>query len=185
MICPHLSDNSCDIAASLAGHLVIANPSACQYCTGLTESPQTINEVTVSLACGSVQGGTEAFRSLLAEHGHWLKRENVKQQRLEAILKANGPGSQLWRLLQSIGVEHTATCPCLDWAERMNAWGPKGCRLARAEIITHMQASAANYGWGDLTKAATKALTTGLAWRLNPLDPYGSLLAEAIRLSDV
>jgi hypothetical protein len=104
--------------------------------------------------------------------------------RLSAILSGTGVGSHLWRLLSSLGIEHRDDCDCLSWAERMNAWGPAGCRQQRADIVTHMRASAQNYGWGDLAKAAAKAIATGLALRINPLDVYGSLLDEAIRLAE-
>jgi SAM-dependent methyltransferase len=87
-------------------------------------------------------------------------------------------------LLSSLGIEHRDDCQCLAWAERMNAWGPAGCRQQRAAISAHMRDSARGYGWGDLTKAAAKAVTTGLALRLNPLDLYGSLLDESIRRTE-
>lgn len=103
---------------------------------------------------------------------------------LARVLDGSGVGSQLWRLLSALGIEHSQGCRCLDWAERMNAWGPDGCRLARDQIVQHMRASAKSYGWGNISKAVTKAITTGLAFRLSVTDPYGSLLDEAIRRAE-
>lgn len=96
----------------------------------------------------------------------------------------DGVGSQLWKLIEAVGIQHTANCSCLDWAERMNAWGPAGCRQARREIVQHMQASAVNYGWLEIGAAVARAITSGLALRLSVTDPYGSLLDEAIRLAE-
>lgn len=72
----------------------------------------------------------------------------------------------------------------MEWAERMNAWGPAGCRKARVEIIQHMQKSAKNYGWLEIGAAVARAIGNGLAVRLSITDPYGSLLDEAIRLAE-
>jgi len=65
----------------------------------------------------------------------------------------------------------------------MNAWGVAGCREHRAEIIDHMRANAKSYGWSTVATAAAKAVLTGIAFRLSILDPYGSLVDEAIRLA--
>jgi len=35
-----------------------------------------------------------------------------------------------------------------------------------------------------VARAAVNAVKTGLAWKINPLDPYGSLLDEAIRRAE-
>jgi len=37
------------------------------------------------------------------------------------------------------------------------------------------------YGWSTMARAAAKAVLTGVAFRLSPIDPYGSLLDEALR----
>ena len=107
-----------------------------------------------------------------------------KQSALDRVLHGTGVGSQLWRLLEELGIKHTAICLCLDWAERMNSWGPIGCRLARPGIISHLESSAKNYGWLNFVKAATMTVISGLVFKINPLDPYGSLLDEAIRRAE-
>jgi hypothetical protein len=63
----------------------------------------------------------------------------------------------------------------------MNTWGPQICGEHRSEIAANMRTNAESYGWKTLATATARAVLTGLAWRLNPLDPYGSLVDEAIR----
>jgi len=143
-----------------------------------------VNQITVGLALsGTFQAKSQDCAALVEKYRSFfpILATDSQKVRLEAILTGSGVGSQLWRLLTELGIEHKPSCSCLDWAERMNAWGPKGCRLARPEIVRHMKDSAKNYGWSDVGKAVAKAIASGLALRLSVLDPYGSLLDEAIR----
>jgi transposase len=65
-----------------------------------------------------------------------------------------------------------------DPTRKMNLWGAEGCRVHRAAIAAWLKESAAATSW--LEKAATAAKLIGKSW-FNPLDPYGSLVDEAIR----
>jgi hypothetical protein len=47
-----------------------------------------------------------------------------------------------------------------------------------------MSSGAGRYGWGTVIMAACRAIYSGLAWRLSPTDPYGSLVDEAIRRAE-
>jgi hypothetical protein len=187
MDCPHYQQNgSCTVASQLAGKPVIPHATACGVCARC-DSPWSVNRVTVALAIAALPPESDIRKHLLSDQSHLIHRtikSEIQAKRLAAILAGNGVGSHLWRLLESLGVRHSDECDCLAWAERMNAWGPAGCRQQRAAIVAHMRDSARNYGWGDLAKAAAKALMTGLAWQLNPLDLYGSLLDEAIRRAE-
>lgn len=182
--CPHLKDGTCTIATTLAQKPVIPHATACDFCTTKAEPRQQMNQVTVSIAVAAT-AGTPLQRELLKLYGFWLARSQNNQDRLQKIMQSHGPGSQLWRLLESLGVRHTADCQCLTRAEQMNAWGPAGCRLARAEIVEHMRTHAPAYGWATFVQAAGRAVLTGLAWRIDLTDPYGSLVDEAIRLAEV
>lgn len=177
--CPHWQDSVCGLASALAGSAVHPHPSACDHCSSVATPPQALNSVTVSLAGSQLTGS--AFAKFLATHGHWINGWDASCQRLQAVLDGQGPGSELWRLLVSLGIRHKPSCDCLGLAERMNAWGPVGCRLARQEIVEQLRRNSQAYGWGDVAGAAIKAVATGLAWRLSPIDPYGSLLDESIR----
>jgi hypothetical protein len=72
-------------------------------------------------------------------------------------------------------------CSCKSLAARMNRLGPDGCRRERDVLVDNLRHNAKQYTWSDVVKAATMALKTGLAWKIDLLDPYGSLLDEAIR----
>lgn len=185
--CPLLQEKLCMIASAIAEMPCEPHETACLACLS-NASPATINQVTVSLAIGTVAaaGLTARAKQLIAEYRALVSEpsDGKPSVRLALVLHGHGVGSELWRLLDSLGIRHREDCPCLTWAERMNAWGPAGCRLARAEIITHIRASRAHYGWGDIAKAAALAITTGLAWHLDPTDPYGSLLDRAIHLAE-
>jgi hypothetical protein len=175
------------IADSIYSGATSASDRACAVCDE-TQPPRTVNTVTINLAlsgAGRAKDETTVESILQQYRSDLLVAVSQRQaDRLAAVLAGNGVGSHLWRLLESLNVRHSPTCECLAWAERMNAWGPAGCRLARAEIVAHMRDSAKHYGWGELARSAAKAVTTGLVWRINLLDLYGSLLDEAIRRAE-
>jgi SAM-dependent methyltransferase len=184
--CHHRDETRCRLAATLYARPADVTDEACAACDR-QPAPREVNAVTVSLALSGAtrDGDGPAGKQIITAHGRLLARDNTgRRARLAAVLDGTGVGSHLWRLLSSLGIEHRDDCDCLAWAERMNAWGPVGCRQQRAAIVQHMRDSASHYGWGSLAAAAAKSITTGLVWRLNPLEPYGSLLDEAIRRSE-
>lgn len=184
-LCPFRTDTwECRVSSTIAGCAAKANASACAVC-GSLPSTGAPNQVTVSLAIGAVRDNRELAASLFERYGHLLRRVTPdNSERLEAILAGAGPGSHLWRLLESIGITHDPNCDCLGFAEKMNAWGGVGCRQHRAEIIERLRTQQKRYGWAATFAAAGHAIKSGLAFRLNPLDPFGSLADEAIRLAE-
>jgi len=192
IVCEHLRDNTCHLADRLAGgHSTAATAESCAVCDQQSE-PRALNSVTVSLAVSGLgrAGRKDEAAALLASHGHLLQRvaaapSTSAQERLQAILAGHGVGSQLWKLLGSLGIEHKTTCTCLSLAERMNALGPSGCREKSAELLEQMRKNQEQYDWTTWLKAGTLAVVTGLAFRLNPLDPLPGLLDEAIRLAEL
>lgn len=174
--CEHLKSGTCDVATSIAGCSATVRPEDCRLCLS-NDHPRCDNSVTFGIAARAYEKKYGSAADLLRRRSGRL----MNPVRLSKILDGSGVGSNLWRLLESIGIRHTANCPCLEWAERMNVWGPIGCRLARKEIVDHMRSSSSNYGWGDIAIAVVKVVESGLARRLSVTDPYGSLLDEAIR----
>jgi len=87
-------------------------------------------------------------------------------------------------LLKSLGITTTAGCSCNSKAAQMDAWGVAGCREHRAEIIGWIRDGQTQWGLSSLVIGAVKALTTGLALSLNPLDPIPGLVDEAIRRAE-
>lgn len=181
--CDQRRNGVCGVASELARQPVTPHRSACELCLRSSQ-PRALNRYTLAIAVGALlRSDPAAAAALRQKYEEGMAVEQVAA-RLAAILAGTGPGSQLWRLLKSLGVRHTPTCPCLGFAERMNAWGVAGCRLARAEIVEHMRTHAQAYGWGTFVQAAGRAVLTGLAWRIDLTDPYGSLVDEAIRRAE-
>jgi hypothetical protein len=103
---------------------------------------------------------------------------------LKQVVEGSGVGSQLWNLLSSLGVEHTSDCPCILLADIMNTLGPDGCRKNRDKILRLLRKNQESYGWKTHFKAAYRAVVSGLAFKLNPLDPLSGLLDSAIELAE-
>lgn len=96
---------------------------------------------------------------------------------------SGGPGTELKRLLSSLGIQ-AANCACNDRARQMDAWGVAGCKENRETILAWLRQEQARRGWRDKLKAAALAVSSGLAFRLDPLDPAAGLLDEALRRCD-
>lgn len=190
MSCPHLNPKgNCAIASDLAGQPVRPHFSACDFCSRADKATpiQSLNSVTVSIALSNLDLASERAQQILAAHGHLIavpQGAGEEYQRLAEIESGHGVGSQIWRLLASLGVKHTASCSCLTLAEQMNALGPDGCRREREHLVSRMRTNAQQYGWGTVAVAAAKAVTTGLVWSLDLTDLYGSILDEGIRRAE-
>lgn len=93
-----------------------------------------------------------------------------------------GVGEHLAVMLREIGA---VSCrPCWELSRKMDAWGPEGCRVNRAKIVAEIAKNAAAWSLMERLGLGARAATKTIAWKLNPLDPYGSLVDEAIRRSD-
>ena len=97
---------------------------------------------------------------------------------------ACGPGCQAKRILDSLHIPPLAGCDCAGYARRMDEWGVDGCREHFAEIVERFRSYASKYDWGTKLRAAALAVKTGLAIRLNPLDPAPGIVQEAIRRAE-
>lgn len=105
-----------------------------------------------------------------------------------APVQIGGPGTELKALIASLGIQPKPNCGCNRLAAEMDAWGVAGCRTRHHEICGRIKDNAAEWGWSlalSVPKAAAKALTTGLVFSINPLDPIGSLVTEAIRRAEI
>ncbi len=95
-----------------------------------------------------------------------------------------GPGTELKSLLASIGVNPAPACDCNGKALLMDQWGVEICRQRKEMIVGWMRDGQARWGWKDKLSAAAKAVANGLVFKLNPLDPFPSLIEEAIRRAE-
>lgn len=100
-------------------------------------------------------------------------------------LEKRGPGTELKNLLASLGIMQEPICSCQKMADNMDAWGPQGCEEHFAEIVEWMHANKERYSWAKRIEAAANAVKTGLALRINWLDPFPDIVREAIRLAAV
>lgn len=94
------------------------------------------------------------------------------------------PGTHLHLLISELGGKPTSGCGCTAYAQQMDSWGVEKCREQRAEIVEHLRKAYKGTSYAELTKAIAKSVTSGLAFKLNPLDPLGSLVDEAIRRAE-
>jgi len=92
-----------------------------------------------------------------------------------------GTGTEFKKLCEQLGITLPACGACQATLLQMNAVGVAGCREKREEFVSEIKERAKSIGWLDYVHAAANAVTSGLAFSLNPLDPIGSLYDEAVR----
>lgn len=73
---------------------------------------------------------------------------------------------------------------CQSTKGKMNAAGIQGCKDRRDEFIADIRERAKSVPASAWITAAAKAVTTGLMFHVNPLDPVPSLYDYAIRLAE-
>ncbi len=95
-----------------------------------------------------------------------------------------GPGTELSGMLAALGINPAPSCDCKAKANQMDLWGVDGCVARRDEIVGWMRDGQGRWGWKDKLSAAAKAVTSGLAFKLDLLDPFPSLIDEAIRRAE-
>jgi hypothetical protein len=66
----------------------------------------------------------------------------------------------------------------------MNSWGIEGCREREAEIADRLRDAYKETSWQQSLAAVSRSVRNGLAFRLNPLDPFTGLVREAIRIAE-
>jgi hypothetical protein len=95
-----------------------------------------------------------------------------------------GPGTELRALLAGLGQDGRGGCSCAARVRRMDEWGVAGCKANRAEIVGWLREERARVGWWQKARAAVLGVAGGaMAW-LDPRDPLGSLVDEAIRRAE-
>jgi glycosyltransferase involved in cell wall biosynthesis len=141
-----------------------------------------------------------ALRPFVEDHPEWFVYSHNKQQygitvlgKLEEDRPAKpvlawppgkGPGTELQKMLKTLGINPKPSCDCNGKAAQMDFWGASGCREHRETIIGWMRAGQEKWGWTEKLRAAANAVTSGLAFQLDVLDPFPSLIDEAIRRAE-
>lgn len=83
----------------------------------------------------------------------------------------SGVGSEVKEILKSLKIStKDGFCECQSWINRMDEWGPEGCRERRKEILEHLDKEF------DAASIATKVVALGMAiWNGIPLSLEGIL----------
>ncbi len=138
-----------------------------------------------SIAC---QCGFFTTRDLFHVNGRTRERiPCVCGRMLTLDCLANRPlvGSEVKELSRSLGFQPTKQCGCEKLRRKMDRLGVAGCRQEFASLAEQLREKYDATSWSDRAKASGWAVLTGLAFALNPLDPIGSLLTEAIRRAEL
>lgn len=117
----------------------------------------------------------------------------------------HGPGTELKAMLAEIGINPSSNCSCNANARRMDELGVDGCREHFNEFVQVVRENAERWGWqkptsnraehfaGSQDKQMTlaeklavgwRSVMSGVAFKVNWLDPYPGLIEEAIRRAD-
>lgn len=109
-------------------------------------------------------------------------RRHVLPQRPVPVTRTlkEGPGTEFEKLTEKLRLRKLSNCSCNTLIRRMNQLGVSGCRRERPKLLVDMKANYSLYGTSDKLWAAFHAITTGLAFKVDPLDPLPGLLDEAI-----
>lgn len=135
------SQGYCKIAQELSGGLKCETSSeACAVCITLSNA-KSHNSVTASLATSAVkEQAPERLQETIKELRHLYQILDK-----EKPLESSGPGSQLKSILSWFAVD-TPGCKCLDRANKMNNWGPQGCRDNMETILSWLEEEARTRG---------------------------------------
>lgn len=92
------------------------------------------------------------------------------------------------KITQELELKPPKGCSCHDLQLRMDVLGVDGCRKEFTELKAEISLNLDKWGWteffSNFATGLVKAISTGIAWRLNPIDPIGSLLREAIKRAE-
>lgn len=142
-----------------------------------------------------------ALRPFVQDFPEWFVYYHTRQQygltvlgRLEedrpqtpvlAWPPGKGPGTELQKILKSLGINPKPSCDCNGKAAQMDFWGVAGCREHRETIVGWMRAGQDKWGWTEKLRAAANAVASGLAFQLDVRDPFPALIDESIRRAEV
>lgn len=100
---------------------------------------------------------------------------------VEGFNVPHGPGTELKRILASLGITPSPTCSCNSKAAQMDIWGIEGCEKPENHTVIVGWLRDGVWSGLDLASAIAKSVFTGLAWELNPLHPFNSLVDLCIK----
>jgi hypothetical protein len=114
-----------------------------------------------------------------------LRPVRVPKHNADAALASAEPvGTNLKKLIDSLGVEGSPGCNCESLRLEMDRLGIAGCLRERARLIAALRESAESVSWLSKLKAAGPAVWSGLVFKVNPADPIPGLFDEAVRMAN-
>jgi hypothetical protein len=93
---------------------------------------------------------------------------------------SGGPGTELFLLLVSLNIQPKLGCGCNSVKSEMNKLGPAGCRENRDSLVAKIRDNSEKYRVSEWIAAGAAAIVSGLAFKLNPIDPIPGLFDEAV-----
>jgi hypothetical protein len=98
-----------------------------------------------------------------------------------------GVGDCFEQIAESIGlrgIDMGCGTGCGLVKARMNALGPDGCRREYESLVDSLRRNKKKIGLKKQLAAIALSVWTGLAFRVDPLDPLPGMLTEAIRMAE-
>lgn len=74
----------------------------------------------------------------------WAIDINHPKYPREKVNPAGGPGTELTKILRTIGLGYLEGCKCKKRARQMDEWGPEGCEKNLATIVGWLEEEAKN-----------------------------------------
>lgn len=141
MHCPNKQDNSCKLLNQLLDRTIDIPQAACNKCSA-SDKPQQLNRVIYGIA-------------------QFHETDPNRKRELIALITPevrSGPGTELRKLLNSIGVHEPATCNCQAYANLMDTLGAEGCSNKKPDIIEYLNTQTIT--WLDMLKVALAGYLT-------------------------
>lgn len=91
----------------------------------------------------------------------------------------HGPGSELKKILNQLGIHPSPDCSCNSRAAQMDIWGVEGCE--KDDNFKTIVGWLKEGTWKGLTTAAFMSFATGIAFEINILHPYESLVRLCLK----
>lgn len=94
------------------------------------------------------------------------------------------PGSELRRITNALKIPELPGCSCKKVAAEMDKKGCDWCRQNVGYIVGKMRENYKLMSWDQVLAAATNAIASGIAVKVNPLNPFESLVLLAIERAE-
>lgn len=97
----------------------------------------------------------------------------------------DGPGTELAGIIKELRQKQSAGCGCAAMRREMNKLGVDGCRQERDRLAGKLRTKLAKLGFSEKVRAALATAMTGIARKINWLDPCPGLIDLAIERATV